>query len=136
MKRLTVLFGFLLLVVVGSASADIFTCMDCTERSVKDPNGGHIEASCCMSQGGHCYTGDILKDVDVVQAAEFQIPTQKASRAVFRIRLSTRTAAAARPALQQRSLAIKAAITTVTATATSPAPVARGAEHRPCRSRR
>src|SRR5947208_2250441 len=65
MKRLTVLFGFLLLVVVGSARADIFSCMDCTERGVNDPNGGHIEASCCMSQGGHCYTGDVLKDVDV-----------------------------------------------------------------------
>ena len=65
MKRLAGLFGFVLLLVVGSARADIFTCMDCTERSVKDPNGGHIEASCCMSQGGHCYTGDILKDIDV-----------------------------------------------------------------------
>lgn len=65
MKRLTVLFGFLLLIFAGSANADIFSCMDCSERGVSDPNGGHIEASCCMSVGGHCYERDVIKEYDV-----------------------------------------------------------------------
>ena len=65
MKHLTILLGFLLLIAATSARADIFACMDCSERSVKDPNGGHIEASCCNSVDGHCYAGDVIKDWDV-----------------------------------------------------------------------
>jgi len=76
MKRLTIVFGFLVLVCVGSARADIFACMDCTVRSVKDPNGGHIEASCCNSVNGHCYDGDILKDVDVGSGCRVSDPDE------------------------------------------------------------
>jgi hypothetical protein len=65
MKRLTIFLGFLFLIAAGSVQADIFTCMDCSERGVNDANGGHIEASCCNSINGHCYSGDVIKDWDV-----------------------------------------------------------------------
>jgi len=65
MKRIPLFLGLLLLIGTASARGDIFSCMDCSERSVKDPNGGHVEASCCMSVGGHCYDRDVIRDYDV-----------------------------------------------------------------------
>jgi hypothetical protein len=76
MKRLTVICGFLLLIGAVSARADILECMDCSERSVKDANGGHIEASCCNAINGHCYEGDVIKDWDVGSGCRVTAPDE------------------------------------------------------------
>src|SRR5436305_14905594 len=75
MKALTLLLGFSFLICVGSARADILSCMDCSERGVSDPNGGHIEASCCMSVNGHCYERDVMKDWDVGSGCRISDPS-------------------------------------------------------------
>ena len=75
MKRLALFFSVAVLMCAGSATADIFECMDCSERGVSDPNGGHIEASCCMSQNGHCYERDVIKDWDVGSGCRISDPS-------------------------------------------------------------
>lgn len=74
MKHLATLFAFLLLLGTVPARADIFSCMDCSERGVQDANGGHIEASCCNAVDGHCYTGDVIKEWDVGSGCRVSAP--------------------------------------------------------------